>query len=70
MNRGTGGVQFASERVVIAVCAMVRLGVRVRCGPHMLKTRFRQRRLVCRKGMVRRPAGGEENKGDECRENG
>ena len=70
MNRGTCGVQFAAERVVIAVCAVVRFGVRVRCGAHMLKIRFRQRRLVCRKRMVRRSAGGEENKGDECRENG
>ena len=70
MDRGTSGVQFAPERVAIAVCAMVRFGVGVRCGAHMLKIRFRQRRLECRERMVRRPAGGEENKGDECRENG
>ena len=70
MNWGTSGVQFASERIVIGVCAVVRFGVRVRCGAHMLKIRFRKRRLVCRKCMVGGPAGGEENKGDERRENG
>ena len=63
-------MQFASERVVIAVCAVVRFGVRVRCGAHVLKIRFRQRRLVCRKRVVRGPAGCKENKCEERRENG
>ena len=41
MNRGTGRVQFSTERVVIAVLAMVRFGVRVRCGAHVLEIGFR-----------------------------
>jgi hypothetical protein len=36
----------------------------------MLKIRFRQRLLVWRQRVVRGSAGGEENKGDERRENG
>jgi hypothetical protein len=48
---------------------MVRFSVRIRGGAHMLKIRFRQRRLVCRQCvMVRTAAGGKENKGDENRQ--
>jgi hypothetical protein len=49
---------------------MVRFGVRVRCGAHVLKIRFRQRRLVCREGVLGRATTAEENNRDEGRENG
>ncbi len=63
-------MEFATERVAIAVIAMVRFGVRVRCGAHVLEIRFRQRRLVCRQSVVRGATAAEENKCDERRENG
>ncbi len=69
-NRWTGGVEFATERVVIAVFAMVRFGVGV-CGrTDMLKIRFRQRRLVRRERVLGRATTAEENNRDEGRENG
>jgi hypothetical protein len=70
MNWRTGGVEFSTERVVIAVSKMVRFGVRVRCGAHVLKIRFCKRRLVWRKRVLSRSTGAEENKSDERRENG
>lgn len=70
MNWRTRRAEFATERVAIAVFAMVGFGVRVRCGAHVLKIRFRQRRLVCRQSVVRAAAAAEENKCDEGRENG
>ncbi len=69
VNRRTCSVQFSTESVVIAVLAMVRFSVRVRGGVHMLKIRFRQRRLVRRQCvMVCGAAGGKENKGDKNRQ--
>jgi hypothetical protein len=69
-NRWTGRVEFATERVVIAVFAMVRFGVGV-CGrTDMLKIRFRQRRLVRRERVLGRATTAEENNRDEGRENG
>ena len=62
-------MQFSAKSVAIAVLAMVRFSVRIRGGAHMLKIRFRQRRLVRRQcAMVRTAAGGKENKGDENRQ--
>ena len=69
-NRWTGRVEFATERVVIAVFAMVRFRMRVRSCAHILKIRFRQRALVCRQGTLGRPTTAEENDRDEGRENG
>ena len=66
-----GRMQFAAERVVIAVFAMVRFGMCVRGSAHLLEIRFGQWRLVWRKRVL--PTGAaaaEENNGDECRENG
>ena len=40
MNRRTGGVQFSTERVVIAVFAMIRFRVRVGGCTNVLKTGF------------------------------
>ena len=69
-NRWTGRVEFATERVVIAVFAMVRFGVGV-CGrTDMLKIRFRQRRLVRRERVLGRATTAQENNRDEGRENG
>ena len=70
MDRRTGRVQFASQRVVIAVFAMVRFGVGVCCRTDMLKIRFCKRPLVCWKRVLGRSTGAEKNKGDERRENG
>src|SRR5262249_56376382 len=68
MNRRTCSVQFSTKRVVIAVLAMIRFGMRVGGGAHMLKIGFRQRRLVRRQWMMGCTAGGKENKGDEGRQ--
>ena len=65
-----GRMQFAAERVVIAVFPMVGFCVRVRCGAHILKTCFRQRTLVCWQRALGGAAAAEENNGDERRENG
>jgi hypothetical protein len=70
MNWGTRGAKFATKRVAIPVFAMVRFGVRVRCGAHVLEIRFRQRRLVWRQCVLCTAAAAEENKRDERRENG
>ena len=70
MNWRTGRTQFATECVAITVFAMVRFGVRVRCGAHVLEVRFRQRWLVCRQSVVCAATAAEENKCDERRENG
>jgi hypothetical protein len=70
MNRRTGCAQFAAERVMIAVFAMVRFSVRVGGCAHILKIRFRQWPLICRQGALGGPAGAEQDKSDECRENG
>ena len=69
MNRRTRSVQFATESVAITVLAMVRFGMRVRGGAHMLKVRLGQRRLIWRQCvMVCSAAGGKENEGDEGRQ--
>src|SRR5438094_9652237 len=70
MNRRTGCMQFSTERVVIAVFPMVRFRVRVGRRAHMLKTRFRQRRLVRRQCALGRPARTEQDNCDERRQNG
>jgi hypothetical protein len=66
----TSGMKFSSERVVITVLEMVGFGVRVRCGAHVLKTGFCERRLVWWQCSLCGAAGTEEHKGDERRENG
>ena len=63
-------MQFAAERIVIAVFPMVGFGVRVRRGANILKTCFRQRTLVCWQRSLSGAAAAEENNGDERRENG
>ena len=68
MNWRACRVQFPTQRIVIAVLAMVGFGVRVRCGVHVLKIRFRQRRLILRQRMLSSAAGGKENDGDEHRQ--
>ena len=50
---------------MIAVLTVVRFGVGVGGGAHMLKTRFRQRGLVRRQGMMGGTAGRKEKNGDE-----
>src|SRR4029077_21052560 len=70
VNRRTGRMQLAAERIVIGVFAMIGLRVRVRSGATILKIRFRQRMFVWRQRVPGRSAGAEENKGDERRENG
>ena len=62
-------MQFSTESIVITVLAMVGFSMRVRSRAHILKIRFRQRRLVRRQcTMMRSAAGGKENKGDENRQ--
>jgi hypothetical protein len=70
MNWRIGGVEFSTERVMIAVLKMVRFGVRVRCGAHVLKIRFRERRLVSWEGVLGCATTAKENNRDERRENG
>jgi hypothetical protein len=60
MNRRTGGLQFSTERIVIAVFTMVRFRVRVRSCAHILKIGFRQRPLILRQRAVSCPAGTEK----------
>ena len=67
MNRRTGGTQFATERVAIAIFAMVRFGVRVGGCPHILKIGFRQWPLICRQGTLGRSTGTEQDNSDERR---
>ena len=62
-------MQLSAQGVVIAVCAMVRFGVGVRCRAHMLKIRSRQWRLVGRQRMLTCPAATEQDNGDKRREN-
>ena len=69
MNRRTGCAQFAAERVMIAVFTMVRFGVRVGGCAHILKIRFRKWPLIWRQDAPG-PAGAEQDKSDERRENG
>ena len=68
MDRRTCRVQFSPKGVVIAILPMVRFRMRVRGRAHMLKVRFRQRRLVRRQWMMGCTAGGKEKKGDERRQ--
>ena len=63
-------MQFAAERVVIAIFAMVRFGVRVGGCLHILKIRFRKWPLILRQGALGRSTGAEQDNSDECRENG
>ena len=63
-------MQFAAERIVIAVFPMVGFGVRVSRGANILKTCFRQRTLVCWQRALGGSTAAEENNGDERRENG
>ena len=60
MNRRTGGVQFSTERVVIAVFAMIRFRVRVGGCTNVLKTGFCQGPFILRQRTRARPAGTEE----------
>ena len=68
VNRRTCSAQFSTEGVAITVLAMVRFSMRVRSRAHMLKIRFRQRRLVRRQCAVCGAAARKENKGDEDRQ--
>ena len=70
MDGRTCRVQFSAERVVIAVFAMVRFGMRVSCGAHILKIRLCQRALVWRKRVLGSAAGAEEYDDDKSREDG
>ena len=63
-------MEFAAERVVIGVFAMICFGVRVRCGAHVLKIGFCQRRLVWWQCSLGGAAATEADKDDERRENG
>ena len=63
-------MKFATEGVVIAVFAMVRLRMRVGSCAHILKTRFRQRRLVWGQRALGGSTGAEKDNDDERRENG
>ncbi len=67
MNRRTGGVQFSTERVVIAVFAMIRFCVRVSGCTNVLKTGFCQRRFILRQRMRARRAAATE---EECPDRG
>jgi hypothetical protein len=60
MNRRASGVQFSTERIVIAVFAVIRFRVRVRSCAHILKIRFRQRPLILRQCALSCPAGAEK----------
>jgi hypothetical protein len=70
MDRWTSRVEFSAERVVIAVFAMICFGVRVRCGAHVLKIGFCQRRLVWWQCSLCGAAATEKHNDDEGRENG
>jgi hypothetical protein len=62
-------VQFSTESVVITVLSMVGFSMRVSSRAHLLKIRFRQRRLVSRQCvMVCGAAARKENEGDENRQ--
>jgi len=67
MNRRTGRAQFAAERVVIAIFAMVRFGVRVGGCADILKIRFRKWPLIWGQGALGGPAGAEQDNSDERR---
>ena len=67
MNRRTGCVQFAAQRIVIAVLAMVRFRVRVGGCAHILKIRFGQRPLIWRQGALGSPTGAQQDNSDERR---
>jgi len=71
MDRRTGGVQFAAERIVIAVRKMIRLSVGIGSGPYVLEFALRNRRLVSRQHVCAggRFAGREENDRDKRRDN-
>ena len=66
MNRRTGGVQFSTERVVIAVFKMIRFCVRIGGCTNVLKTGFCQGPFILRQRTRARPAGTEE----ECHDDG
>jgi hypothetical protein len=69
MNRRTCSAQFSTKSVTITVLAMVGFRMCVRSRAHMLETRLRQRRLVCRQGvMTCGAAGSKENNGDKGRQ--
>ncbi len=65
VNWRTGSMQFSSERVAIAVFAVVGFGVCVSSGAYMLKIRFRQRRLIRRQSALGGAARSKENNCDE-----
>ena len=60
MNRRTGGVQFSTERVVIAVFKMIRFCVRIGGRTNVLKTGFCQGPFILRQRTRARPAGTEK----------
>ena len=71
MNRRAGGVQFASERVVICEFAVIRLRMCISRCPYILEIRLSQRGLILRQrasgsGSTRT----EEKNDDEGRQDG
>ncbi len=71
MNRGTGRMQFTTERVASAVLSVIRFGMGVSRCPNILKICSCQWRFIRRQCASRSSAAGaEENNGDESRENG
>jgi hypothetical protein len=71
MNRRTGRVEFAAERITSTVLSVISLGVGVSRSADILEILFRQGRFVGRKRSSRScAAGAKEKNGDESRENG
>ncbi len=71
MNRRTGRVEFAAERITSTVLSVIGLGVGVSRSADILEILFRQGRFVGRKRSSRScAAGAKEKDGDESRENG
>lgn len=71
MNRRTGCVQFATERIVVSELAVIRLRVSVGGGADVLKFCPGQRRFVGRQcARARCLTRREQKDGDKDRENG
>jgi hypothetical protein len=71
MNRRTGGVQFAAERVVIGILGVIGFGMGIRRRAHILKIAPVQGRLISwqrSRGFGR--FAGREDKGANHRERG
>src|SRR5262245_4241033 len=69
MDGWTSCLQFSAQSIAIPVLAMVRLGVRVGRGAHMLEISPCQWRFVGRQGMMTGPTAAEQNDGDKRRKN-